>query len=210
MSKRNWLVVALVALVFGIGGFLVGTRASAGSDENAANWLFSQTADTGTIAPNGDGTWTLTLSDVDPTYIAFTDRPVREASLGDLPLLVDQWGDLFADSDPNAVVVAHNEAGDTNSAVVQLSDPVLDGSTLTYTARVLTNEGGPAEPGVTYDFGQVSVFIDDVDYIWRCIDPVYGGVIEPPEVFEGPVYDQRWAANCQLSKGVPKSGPPSR
>ena len=59
------------------------------------------------------------------------------------------------DSNPKGVVVTHNEAGETNSAVVELMEPTLNGSTMTYTVRVLSNEGRPADPGATYASEQV-------------------------------------------------------
>ena len=166
MSKRVWTIVALVVVLVGAVGFALGSqmqeKSSSADEEPTTNWLFTQTADSGSISPNGDDTWTLTLTDVDPVVLGFTDRPLREAQAGTVERLVDAWPELFSDSNPNGVVVAHNPSGATNSAVVELMEPKLNGSTMTYTVRVLTNEGGPAEAGVSYDFEQVSVFIDDV------------------------------------------------
>ena len=205
MSKTSWIVVVLVAVVFGAGGFAIGSlsQSPAGtSDEQTSNWLFSQTADAGTIAPNNDGTWTLTLTGIDPNVLGFTDRPLREAEVGRVERLVEAWPVMFADADPNGVVVAHNDAGETNSAVVQLMDPVLDGSSMTYTVKVLTNEGGPAEPGATYDFGQVSVFIDDVAIVdWVCAGP--NGVVDPPGVLNSPVAPEAWRQKCAVNGGQP-------
>ena len=213
MSKSAWLVVVVVAVVFGLGGFAVGKVASdpgnGAEGQQASNWLFSQTADRGTISPNGDGTWTLTLTGVDPAVLGFTDRPLREAQIGRVERLVEAWPVMFADADPNGVVVAHNDAGETNSAVVQLMDPILDGSTMTYTVKVLTNEGGPAEPGVTYDFGQVSVFIDDLAVVaWVCIG-AGGQLINPPGRVDAPVVTESWRTKCELSGGqaVPQPRP---
>jgi hypothetical protein len=148
MNKKAWAVVALVAVVVGVVGFALGSqmRGSTSADgEQTANWLFSQTADGGSISPNGDDTWTLTLTDLDPVVLGFTDRPLREAQAGTVERLVDSWPVMFGDSNPNGVVVAHHQSGATNSAVVELREPKLNGSTMTYTVRVLTNEGGPAE-----------------------------------------------------------------
>lgn len=187
-------------------GFFLGARSQApnsASDEQVSNWLFSQTADGGSIAPNGDGTWTLTLTDVDPVVLGFTDRPLRDAQAGSAERLVEAWPTMFADSNPNGVVVAHNEEDATNSAVVELMDPTLDGSTMTYMVRVLTNEGGPAEPGVTYDFQQVSVFIDDVPVTsWVCENP-NGGVVDPPGVLNAPIAPDVWRSECQIKGGFP-------
>ena len=206
MSWKSWLVLALVAALIGIGGYALGNRSqntAAAESTPEANWLFSQTADSGSITPNGDDTWTLTLREVDPNVMGFTDRPLREAQSGSVEKLVEAWPTMFGDSNPNGVVVAHNAAGETNSAVVELMDPELNGSTMTYTVRVLTNEGGPAEPGVSFDFSQVSVFIDDVSVSkWVCTSPT-GGVVDPPGEIDAPLAPQVWRSQCQINGGFP-------
>lgn len=206
MTKRAWIVVVLVAVVMGTVGYAIGARgqgSSSATSEQTSNWLFSHTADAGSISPNGDDTWTLTLTDVDPVVLGFTDRPLRDAQAGTVERLVEAWPEMFEDSNPNGVVVAHNDSGDTNSAVVELMDPRLNGSTLTYTVRVLTNEGGPAEPGLVYDFEQVSVFIDDVPVTsWACESPT-GGVVDPPGVLNAPIAPEVWRSECQIKGGFP-------
>ena len=202
-----WVVIALGVVLAGVVGFGLGKRVqgdASADGEQEANWLFSQTAGGGSIAPIGDGTWTLTLTDVDPVVLGFTDRPLREAQAGTVERLVEAWPEMFADANPNGVVVAHNPSGDTNSAVVELMDPELDGSTMTYTVRVLTNEGGSAEPGSTYEFEQVSVFIDDVQVTsWRCESLTDGGLVDPPGVLNAPIAPDVWRSQCQVDGGVP-------
>ena len=200
------MVALVVGVVVGVVGFALGSQmqeSSASADEEqTANWLFTQTADGGSISPNGDGTWTLTLTDVDPVVLGFTDRPLRDALAGPVERLVDAWPTMFSDSNPNGVVVAHNESGATNSAVVEMMDPKLDGSTLTYTVRVLTNEGGPAEAGMSYDFEQVSVFIDDVSAGgWVCKD-MGGKVVSPPGVRDDPYLPPGFTQECNANMGV--------
>lgn len=208
MALKWWIIGIVVVLLVGAGGFALGTWArsgdSASSEAQMSNWLFSQTADAGSIAPNDDGTWTLTLTDVDPVVLAFTDRPLREAQAGSVERLVEAWPDMFGDANPNGVVVAHNDRGATNSAVVELMDPVLEGNTMTYTVRVLTNEGGTAEPGQSYSFEQVSVFIDDVKVTsWACESLTDGGIVDPPGVLNAPIAPDVWRSDCQGKGGVP-------
>lgn len=208
MTTKRWLVTGVIALVFGLGGFAIGsvtTNDGASGETQESNWLFSQTANAGSISPNGDDTWTLTLREVDPNVMGFTDRPLREAQSGSVERLVEEWPVMFADSNPNGVVVAHNASAETNSAVVELMDPTLDGTTMTYTVRVLTNEGGPAEPGVTYDFSQVSVFIDDVSVTrWVCESLTDGGaVVDPPGVLNAPIAPEVWRSQCEINGGFP-------
>ena len=200
-------MVAIVAgVLIGAVGFAFGSqmqeRSASVEEEQTANWLFTQTAAGGSISPNGDGTWTLTLTDVDPVVLGFTDRPVRDAQAGTVERLVDAWPRMFGDSNPNGVVVAHNQSSATNSAAVELMQPKLNGSTLTYTVRVLTNEGGPAEVGVSYDFEQVSVFIDDVPVTgWACIGP-NGAEVNPPGVLYKSTPSSSFTSECNAAQGV--------
>jgi len=208
VTQKVWIVVGVVALAaVAVVAFVLGARTqstSASPGAQTSNWLFSQTADAGSISPNGDGTWTLTLTDVDPVVLAFTDRPLRDAQAGSAERLVEAWPDMFGDSNPNGVVVAHNAEGATNSAVVELMDPAIDGSTMTYTVKVLTNEGGPAEPGRSYSFEQVSVFIDDVKVTsWACEAISGGGVVDPPGVLNAPIAPDVWRSECQINGGMP-------
>ena len=208
MTNKAWIVVGVVALAaVAIVAFVLGVRTqstSASPEASTSNWLFSQTADAGSISPNGDGTWTLTLTDVDPVVLAFTDRPLREAQAGSAERLVEAWPDMFGDANPNGVLVAHNAEGATNSAVVELMDPAIDGRTMTYTVKVLTNEGGPAEPGRSYSFEQVSVFIDDVKVTsWACEAVSGGGLVDPPGVLNAPIAPDVWRSECQINGGFP-------
>ena len=206
MTRKSWLVLALVAALIGLGGFALGARSQstdASESGQEANWLFSQTANSGSISPNDDDTWTLTLREVDPNVMGFTDRPLREAQSGSVEKLVEAWPVMFGESNPNGVVVAHNATGETNSAVVELMDPELNGTTMTYTVRVLNNEGGSAEPGTSYDFEQVSVFIDDVSVSrWVCESPT-GGVVDPPGEIDVPLAPQVWRSQCEINGGFP-------
>lgn len=208
MTHKAWIVVGVAALAaVAVVAFALGARTqstSASPETPTSNWLFSQTADAGSISPNGDGTWTLTLTDVDPVVLAFTDRPLRDAQAGSAERLVEAWPEMFGDANPNGVVVAHNAEGATNSAVVELMDPAIDGSTMTYTVKVLTNEGGPAEPGRSYSFEQVSVFIDDVKVTsWACEAISGGGVVDPPGVLNAPIAPDVWRSECQINGGLP-------
>lgn len=208
VTHRAWIILGVVVLaVVAVVAFALGARTQStgtASETQTSNWLFSQTADAGSISPNSDGTWTLTLTDIDPVVLGFTDRPLREAQAGTVERLVEGWPVMFADSNPNGVVVAHNASGETNSAVVELMDPRLNGSTMTYTVRVLTNEGGPAEPGVVYDFEQVSVFIDDVPVTsWACEAVTGGGIVDPPGVLNAPIAPDVWRSECQINGGFP-------
>lgn len=167
----------------------VGDPVAEVSDDSPA-WLFSHTADGGTLTSNGDGTYALTMSGIDPKVMAFTDRPDRQTAILTAQDLVDAWPSMFADSAPNAVLVEHDPSGDTDSLVVVLTDPRLDGGTLSYTVEILEDEEHPssvqgmvgephAVPPAT--FADASLFIDDVnldDSGYACM--VNGKAVDPP------------------------------
>lgn len=159
--------------------------------DESPSWLFSHTADGGTLTANGDGTYALTLSGVDPNVMAFTDRPDRQTAILTAQDLVQAWPSMFADAAPNAVLVEHAPTGDTDSLVLVLSDPQVDGTTMTYTATILEDEDHPssvegivgaphAEPPA--EFADVSLFIDDVNLeesVYSCVNG-NGQLISPP------------------------------
>lgn len=145
--------------------------ASAPEEEDVPSWLFSTSASGGTFATAEDGTHTLTLAEVSPNITAFTDRPDRDTAIIPVDLLVSSWDQVFADSPPNAVLVEHDPIGDTDSFVVTLSNPNLDGTTLSFTATIVEGKDHSAQiPGLTpapyaeppAEFDGVSLFIDDV------------------------------------------------
>lgn len=159
--------------------------------DESPSWLFSHTADGGTLTPNGDGTYALTMTGVDPNVMAFTDRPDRQTAILTAQDLVQAWPSMFADAAPNAVLVEHDPTGDTDSLVLVLTDPEVDGTTMTYTAAILEDEDHPssvdgivgaphAEPPA--EFADVSLFIDDVNLeesVYSCVNG-NGQLISPP------------------------------
>lgn len=151
-----------------------------GQDESP-NWLFSHTATAGTLTQEADGSYTLTLTGIDPHVMAFTDRPVRDSAIVDTSALVDAWPTLFATSPPNAVLVEHHAEGEADSVIMTLTNPRLtsfgtpgsaseDLATLSFDAAVMSAEvpenltrltrGVHDVPVST--FANASLFIDDV------------------------------------------------
>jgi hypothetical protein len=135
------------------------------------SWLFSQTADSGHFEVEGGQIETLVLQNVDPHTIMFSDRPDRLVELIDTAEISGQWGEMFADSLPNAVLVEHEPDGATDSLVVVLDAPAYDPTTrvLTYAVEILADEAHPERisdfVGELHDeapleFEAVSLFID--------------------------------------------------
>jgi hypothetical protein len=99
----------------------------------------------------------LTLTGVAANTIVFADRPVRAAGHVMTSQFLMQWDegkDSFAVDPPNATVsVLDAQPGAVSDAVVELTKPVLDGTTLTFEVTVLE--------GSLSGSGPAAVFIDD-------------------------------------------------
>ncbi|MGO1077068.1 hypothetical protein [Inquilinus sp. CA228] len=124
------------------------TANAAGKD---ASWLLIQTAQ----KVQFDGK-TLTLSGINPSVVMFTDRPARVAEAIPTATVIKDWGikgkNSFVADPPNAVLTSIVD-GKLQTSTVELTKPTLDGTTLTYQAKVL--EGTPPASG-----GTSSLFID--------------------------------------------------
>ena len=99
----------------------------------------------------------LVLTGLSPNSIVFADRPIRSAGHVMTAQFLQQWDEdkdsFFADP-PNATVsVLGGDGSDVSDAVVVLTKPVLDGSTLTFDVTVLE--------GALAGSGPAAVFIDD-------------------------------------------------
>ena len=109
---------------------------------------------------------TLTLEDVSPSTLYFSDRPERVVGHMTTGQFVEQWAEgpnSFLEDPPNAVL-SYVEVGDDipSDAVVVLRDPVASGSSLSYSIEVLDGE-------VPATSGAVTLFIDPLG---RPLSPV--------------------------------------
>jgi hypothetical protein len=101
----------------------------------APEFMFVQTAKNVAIK---DGV--LTLQDVSPVTSFFSDRPERIAGHVRNDLFLKQWADgknSFKADPPNAELSIFNEKARPTGAVVQLSNPRLEGKNLLYDVRAL-------------------------------------------------------------------------
>jgi hypothetical protein len=115
-----------------------------------ADFLFVQNAHSVAYA---DGK--LTLKDVSPVTVMFSDRPERIAGHMATTRFVPFWKDgkdSFLKDPPNATL-SFTEDKQLDDVVVELRDPVLADNNLTYSVRVLEGKM-PAEGGLA------SLFID--------------------------------------------------
>ncbi len=123
----------LIAGATGLAGALLGQRAAFAQDASAANadFLFVQTADSMAFAADRNR---LTLHDVGPTTLFFSDRPDRIAGTMTTESFVPFWSegkDSFLSDPPNADI-SILEDGTLRQTVAVLKDPVLANGDLHY------------------------------------------------------------------------------
>ena len=164
MPTRRSLVAATA---FTLAASLLGavTFATA-EEEKQADFLFVQSAKSMKFDP---ATNKLTLGNVSPMTLFFTDRPERIAGNMKTSAFVPFWSegkDSFKSDPPNADISIVDGKTMTQT-VVELLDPVLDGDSLSYTVKLI--QGDMPAAGT-----EVAVFID---IIGRPLTPLsYAGV----------------------------------
>lgn len=151
-------------------GLLLLTAALTGChSHDTTSLLFVQVADGGHMLADddGDGWHKLVLEDVSPSLIYFSDRPDRISGTTSLDAFLEDWhaGPESFDVDPPNAAMA--SIGQTTIDVVEIRDPVLEGTTLTYQARILMESEGfaPTEAVANLDpgaLGGVVLFIDNL------------------------------------------------
>jgi len=156
MQARGSIVVCLtIALAFLSAG---SSFAAPPTEEDVAkveSFLFVQNTESGSFK---DGRLTF---DGHAPVIFFADRPYRVSGHTTLAHFIDTWmegADSFAQDPPNAVLSILGE--DVESFVVELSDPQLNSSGVSYAAKV---EKGT----VPAKFKEASLFIDN--NLWAAV-----------------------------------------
>ena len=168
--KLSLLVGACVLL--GNQGAIAGSTSMLDSNKPNAEYLFVESADKVYIKVDNskDGTYTITLKNVDPLVTYFSDRPIRNAGELTVDKFLEIWqndsNDSFKKNPPNAVL--HAKKGDlfTDEHVfnfaIELSNPVYNKKerSLTFVAKPLPGNIDPMPNSITLH--HVSLFIDSV------------------------------------------------
>jgi len=138
------------------------------------NFLYSQIAESGKLTAKNGNTFTLTLNNVSPLTVVFSERPVRKSFTIDTAVFVATFRKKLGDKPVNAAIVfkSKDSTGKIDTAVFLISEPNYDknSKTLTYTVVDISING--KEKAVTYqgekisqlpnEFGSVSLFIDSL------------------------------------------------
>ncbi len=143
-------------------------------DSNAPELLFVQTANSGTFV-QVDGRNILTLVEISPTTIWFSDRPHRITGQEATDLFAAKWAEgtnSFAINPPNAALDILDGTENSDVIIVELSNPVYspESETLQYDVIILeeateglTHYSKNADATIPTIFAQAALFIDDAD-----------------------------------------------
>ena len=152
---RSWAIGAAMTIAAAVGASVAPTLGAA-QEQPAnvvpmppANWLFVQTGQS--FVSDGK---TLTIHGVAPQTRMFTDRPQRMTGDASTEKFVSFWTegkDDFQKDPPNATLTTGG--ADSEVAVLELSNPRLDGTDLTYDIKALSG-------AVPASGDAVSLFID--------------------------------------------------
>jgi hypothetical protein len=152
MTFAKHAAVALLGIALLAGPALADPAETTKAAGKNASWLFIQTAS----QMQFDGK-ALTLRNINPSMVMFTDRPARMAEAVPTATFLKHWehgGKGSFKSDPPNAGVTFLVDGKLQTATLELSQPRLDGTTLTYQARVLKGAPPPkaAETSIFFDY----------------------------------------------------------
>ena len=160
MNRRVALIPAAIGALLAL--YPVAKLATA-QPKPAASLLFVQMAQKIDYKKTDASSGVMTLYDVPTQTMFFTDRPNRVVGNVPTSAFVSRWTtdkgpNGFATNPPNAAVTVFQSDG-AKTAIVELSNPRLDGNKLSYDVKVLQGISStqPAE-GV--------VFIDNFSEAW--------------------------------------------
>jgi len=133
------------ALALTGGGLARAQDATPEAAEDLTNpmFLFVQLAEEGTWLPSVDDPeiYELSLGGISSQTVYFSDRPERVVGHLTTQEFVDIWDDgddSFAKDPPNAVLSFVARGSDVpHNTVIEISDPMLNGGDLSYSAKIL-------------------------------------------------------------------------
>ena len=144
--KRFVILAVIAAFMLAACTSEEGTETAATEEEsNTVDYLFVQNGDSFEI----EGT-TLTLIDVEPRTLYFSDRPERIAgyiNLDELLRIGSEGENSFANDPPNATFAVF-DGDDVLESVIVLKNPRLIGDDLSFEFDVVEGTKGPAAENV--------------------------------------------------------------
>eukprot|EP00911_Craspedida_sp_UC1_P001945 UC1_evm1s1496 len=125
------------------------------------SWMFVQTASSCRLRGNRNQ---LELTTPAATTLAFTDRPVRNATVVDTSVFDDSFDGMFEGNPPNAVLTASRDDGTIVRIVVTVESPDADGVAGQLTYGISQSAAQAATGSIASvagaDLSDCSLFID--------------------------------------------------
>jgi hypothetical protein len=137
------------------------------SDNNMteANFLFIQSAQSGSVSEVNDTTSVVELNDVSEETIFFSDRPDRIVGSANTTDFIGNWSlgpDNFAVDPPNAVLVVDDEIQQRQDyAIIELFNPQYDPEANTLRYDIIAENATTTSIDLPSEFGQSTLVIDD-------------------------------------------------
>lgn len=153
MKKRWMIILSVFAVSASTTVFAGGKQVPKAMEDSSATFLFVQNA---TGVSYGRAKQLLTLDGINPLVTFFADRPERVAGHVLLPGFIDLWAegaDSFKSDPPNASLSIF-DGKVASSVIVEIANPQVKGTTLTYDVVQVLDGELPASGGVC------SLFID--------------------------------------------------
>jgi hypothetical protein len=115
----------------------------------------------------GEGAMRLTLENVAPRTLAFTDRPQRVAAEVDMRRFVERWNAEYQGAPPNAALSIAGDGDRPQVVVLEVSSPSLEGRDVRFAARSISPAGArraglrpPSGGGPPEEFEDATLFVD--------------------------------------------------
>jgi hypothetical protein len=146
------------------------TTATANATDSAnnmteANFLFIQSAQSGSVSEVNDTTSVVELNDVSDETIFFSDRPDRIVGSANTTDFIGNWSlgpDNFAVDPPNAVLVVDDEIQQRQDyAIIELFNPQYDPEANTLRYDIIAENATTTSIDLPSEFGQSTLVIDD-------------------------------------------------
>lgn len=172
MKLFHITLVFLVIIASGV-CFAESVSNSTGSDTSAStnhtvSLLFVQEGGSGSLIPIDDGNFTLTMNDVVPYTLYFSDRPDRIAGFYPMEKFISGFDWNLS---PNAAISLAGVKKSEDTMIVELSNPTYDaaGKTMEYTVHLLKNYNGDklkefavkSDANLPEKLGKIALFIDN-------------------------------------------------
>ena len=153
--KRLVVGMAFAVVTWGCGD----DGAESPTSPEDALWLLAQSAENASLERRGGGRLLLTLEELAPVTVAFTDRPDRDSRSIASTSFLQRWGALFDGDPPNAALVLAEDGQRTLTLTLHSARHSAGGTEAYFSATPVDADVEDLPLGL--NLGVASLFIDD-------------------------------------------------